>query len=157
MDTGKLKISVQSTAGIKPVEGAKITLRSTGNPTKILETSITDNSGRTEFPELTTPPLEYSMQPEMSQPYSLYTIEVESEGYGNVTINGIEVMPDETSLQTVQMRPVESGGSEQNIVMISPLHLPRLTIISGAGDGMCLKVFPLWWMRFLVCIFRAPT
>ncbi|MBE5901874.1 MAG: peptidoglycan-binding protein [Lachnospiraceae bacterium] len=117
MDTGKLKISVQSTVGIKPVEGAKITLRSTGNPTKILETSITDNSGRTEFPELMTPPLEYSMQPEMSQPYSLYTIEVESEGYGNVTINGIEVMPDETSLQTVQMRPVESGGSEQNIVI----------------------------------------
>ena len=117
MDKGKLIISVQSSIGIAPVQNAKITLRSTGNPTQILESFVTDNEGRTESVELETPPLEYSMEPEQPQPYSLYTVEVEREGYAPVTINGIEVLPQETAIQNIQMRPLELGDEETNLVI----------------------------------------
>ncbi len=117
MDTGKLKIEVQSALGIAPVAGARITLRSTGNPTNILEQFETDDSGQTESIELETPPLEYSMEPEQPQPYSLYTIEVEKEGFLPVTINGIEIMPEETAIQNVQMNPFETDNTENNIVI----------------------------------------
>ncbi|SFQ43901.1 Putative peptidoglycan-binding domain-containing protein [Lachnospiraceae bacterium XBB1006] len=142
MDTGKLLISVQSTLGIQPVSGAKITLRSTGDPTTILESFTTDSVGQSETIELKTPPLEYSMEPEQSQPYALYTIEVEAEAYAPVTINGIEVMPDETALQTVKMQPLADGGTEQNVVIDNntlfeeyPSKMPEAEIKPTTGGG----------------------
>ncbi len=117
MDKGRLKISVRSSVGISPIKGAKITLRDTGNPTKILEQFSTDDTGTSDILELETPPLDYSMKPEQPQPYSLYTIEVESEGYAPSTINGIEVLPQELALQSVNLRPLEMTEEEQNIVI----------------------------------------
>ncbi|MGN0312144.1 MAG: peptidoglycan-binding protein, partial [Lachnospiraceae bacterium] len=117
MDKGRLKISVRSSVGISPIKGAKITLRDTGNPTKILEQFSTDDAGTSDILELETPPLDYSMKPEQPQPYALYTIEVESEGYAPSTINGIEVLPQELALQSVNLRPLEVTEEEQNIVI----------------------------------------
>ena len=117
MDKGRLKISVRSSVGISPIKGAKITLRDTGNPTKILEQFSTDDTGTSDILELETPPLDYSMKPEQPQPYALYTIEVESEGYAPSTINGIEVLPQELALQSVNLRPLEVTEEEQNIVI----------------------------------------
>ena len=47
-------------------------ISSTGEPDKILEVLKTDLSGQTEVIELETPPLEYSMEPGLNQPYSEY-------------------------------------------------------------------------------------
>ena len=149
MDKGKLRISVRSSVGISPVRGAKITLRDTGNPTKILEQFTTDGTGTSETLELETPPLEYSMKPEQPQPYALYTIEVESEGYAPSTINGIEVLPQELALQSVNLRPLEVTDEEQNIVIDNhtlfeeyPPKIPESEIkpISETGEIVLSRV-----------------
>lgn len=149
MDKGKLRISVRSSVGISPVKGAKITLRDTGNPTKILEQITTDGTGTSETLELETPPLDYSMKPEQPQPYALYTIEVESEGYAPTTINGIEVLPQELALQSVNLRPLEVTDEEQNIVIANhtlfeeyPPKIPESEIkpISETGEIVLSRV-----------------
>ncbi|MGN0169667.1 MAG: peptidoglycan-binding protein [Lachnospiraceae bacterium] len=149
MDKGKLRIAVRSSVGISPVKGAKITLRDTGNPTKILEQITTDGTGTSETLELETPPLDYSMKPEQPQPYALYTIEVESEGYAPTTINGIEVLPQELALQSVNLRPLEVTDEEQNIVIANhtlfeeyPPKIPESEIkpISETGEIVLSRV-----------------
>lgn len=117
MAQGRLQFSLQSSIGIVPVSEAKITLRSATNPTNILQTLTSNNVGQTDTIELETPPVEYSLEPEQPQPYSLYTAEIEREGYAKVTISGIEVLPEETALQNVIMQPLETSDEEENIVI----------------------------------------
>lgn len=106
-DLGELKINVESALRTVPVENATVDISYTGEPDQILEEVRTDQNGNTGTLELKAPPLEYSMQPGETQPYSEYTIKVSAEGYEPVTISGSEVMSGELSLQNIRLRPLE--------------------------------------------------
>ena len=106
-DRGELKINVESALRTVPVENATVDISYTGEPDQILEEVRTDQNGNTGTLELKAPPLEYSMQPGETQPYSEYTIKVSAEGYESVTISGSEVMSGELSLQNIRLRPLE--------------------------------------------------
>ena len=93
-DRGELKINVESALRTVPVENATVDISYTGEPDQILEEVRTDQNGNTGTLELKAPPLEYSMQPGETQPYSEYTIKVSAEGY-------------ELSLQNIRLRPLE--------------------------------------------------
>ena len=108
-DQGELKINVESALRTVPVENATVDISYTGEPDQILEEVRTDQNGNTGTLELKAPPLEYSMQPGETQPYSEYTIKVSAEGYEPVTISGSEVMSGELSLQNIRLRPLEQG------------------------------------------------
>ena len=108
-DRGALKINVESALRTVPVENATVDISYTGEPDQILEEVHTDQNGNTGTLELKAPPLEYSMQPGETQPYSEYTIKVSAEGYEPVTISGSEVMSGELSLQNIRLRPLEQG------------------------------------------------
>ena len=108
-DRGALKINVESALRTVPVENATVDISYTGEPDQILEEVRTDQNGNTGTLELKAPPLEYSMQPGETQPYSEYTIKVSAEGYEPVTISGSEVMSGELSLQNIRLRPLEQG------------------------------------------------
>ena len=105
-DRGELKINVESALRTVPVENATVDISYTGEPDQILEEVRTDQNGNTGTLELKAPPLEYSMQPGETQPYSEYTIKVSAEGYEPVTISGSEVMSGELSLQNIRLRPL---------------------------------------------------
>lgn len=115
-DQGELRIDVTSTIGIQPVENATIQIYSGGS---LLEQVTTNISGQTVVLDLRTPPLEYSQQPDQPQPFAEYTIRVQAEGYRPVEVSDIDVFPGETSIQPVQMQPLETstGEGEQNIVV----------------------------------------
>ena len=100
-----------------PVENARITISYTGDPQNTLEQLNTNTEGQTETVELAAPPLEYSMEPEQSQPYAEYTVEVEAEGYRPVNIEGVDVFSGELSLQNVRMEPLEVSEELKNIVI----------------------------------------
>ena len=100
-----------------PVENARITISYTGDPQNTLEQLNTNTEGQTETVELAAPPLEYSMEPEQSQPYAEYTVEVEAEGYRPVNIEGVDVFSGELSLQNVRMEPLEVSEDLKNIVI----------------------------------------
>ncbi len=117
-DKGQLQINVTTERGVFPIEDASISLSYTGNPTETIEELTTNISGQTATLELPTPPLEYSMEPSESQPYSEYTIQVNAPGYRPINISGISVLPDETSVQNVRMETATAENPlERNIVI----------------------------------------
>lgn len=62
-DTGELKMEVVSTTDNLPIEGARIQISYSGDPSQQIEEVTTDESGMSEEVVLNTPPLEYSMSP----------------------------------------------------------------------------------------------
>ena len=118
VDTGTLRVRVSGRSDGSPVPDAKISLSYTGNPSQTLEEVTTDESGNSQVLELDAPPLEYSMEPSEQQPYSEYTITISAPGYRSVNISGIEVLPNQLSLQNVSLDAQDTQGSTiQNIVI----------------------------------------
>ncbi|MDY3917752.1 MAG: peptidoglycan-binding protein [Candidatus Limivivens sp.] len=119
-DKGRLRISVETETRLRPVKNATITIAYTGDPESTIEELQTDENGNAPEIELAAPPLEYSLTPGSSQPYSEYTIQVRAEGFETVTISGAEILPESTALQSVKMRPSYPEEAYENIVI--PAH-----------------------------------
>ena len=118
VDKGSLRVMVTGQSTGEPIPEARISLSYTGNPSQIIEEVSTDESGNSETFSLNTPPIEYSMEPSERQPYSEFTIEVTAPGFRSINISGISVLPEELSVQRVEMESVDSPGNPiQNIVI----------------------------------------
>ena len=120
VDKGRRQVVVQSSIGSRPIDRAEISVSYTGEPGNILEKVQTDNSGNSPTLELSAPPLEYSMSPGEYQPYSEYTIRVDAEGFEPVDIAGTEILPGETAVQPVSLRPIDGQEAFERIVI--PAH-----------------------------------
>lgn len=119
-DKGFLQITVESQGRLSPVPGARVTVFYTGDPDSVITEMTTDGNGRLPELELDTPPLEYSLTPSSNQPYAEYTIQVSADGYETTTVSGTEVLPDSLALQTINLRPLTSDETYDNIVI--PAH-----------------------------------
>lgn len=119
-DKGFLQITVESQGRLSPVPGARVTVFYTGDPDSVITEMTTDGNGRLPELELDTPPLEYSLTPGSNQPYAEYTIQVSADGYETTTVSGTEVLPDSLALQTINLRPLTSDETYDNIVI--PAH-----------------------------------
>lgn len=118
IDKGSLQIRVTDQIRQTPVPNAKVMVSYTGNPSMTVEEIYTDESGNTDNLELATPPLEYSMEPSEQQPYSECTIQVSAEGYRPVNVSGIEILPEELSVQTVEMEAEDAPGDPIDNIVI---------------------------------------
>ena len=118
VDQGTIKVQVTSAVGMVPVENARVTISYTGEPDSTLEQMSTDGDGQSEVLSLAAPPLEYSMEPDQSQPYAEYTVQVEAEGYRPVNVEGVDVFSGELSLQNVQMEPLEVSEQDMKNIVI---------------------------------------
>lgn len=116
-DLGQLQLDVHSSLGRIPINDATISISYTGDPNNTLEEVTTNSSGQTDTLTLNAPPLEYSMEPGQSQPYSEYTIRVTAPGYEPVNISGIEILPSATAIQEIEMEPIEDAEVSQPIVI----------------------------------------
>ena len=90
--TGGLLVSVLSSANNHPIENALVTISYTGNPDSIIEQVRTNSSGQTELVSLSAPPLEYSMEPGIEQPYSEYTLNVMADGFEPFDVSGTVIL-----------------------------------------------------------------
>lgn len=118
-DSGRLQVQVRTAIQNRPIAGARITISYTGAPGEPLEEVQTDANGQTEFLELPTPPVEYSLRPSEQQPYSEYNLNIQAPGYEPVEISGSEMLSGETSIQGVLMRPSSEGAFEDIVI---PAH-----------------------------------
>lgn len=118
--TGGLVTRVVSSLNSRPIEDAVVTISYTGNPDSIIEQVRTNSSGQTELLSLSAPPLEYSLEPGIEQPYSEYTLNVTAEGYEPFDVSGTEVLPDTNSVQEIRLDPITPQGHGTNIVI--PAH-----------------------------------
>lgn len=107
-----------SSIGLLPVTDATVKISYKGMPDAAIETLNTDISGQTEEISLPSPPLEYSLEPGSSQPYSEYNIEVTAPGYEPVMVSGTEILPDALALQPISMNPVEVEQEEEETIVI---------------------------------------
>lgn len=94
----------------------KISISYTGAPGQPLEQVQTNSSGQTEMLELAAPPVEYSLQPSVEQPYSEYNLNVEAEGYEPVEVSGSEILSGEISRQKIELRPLSDGAYEDVVI-----------------------------------------
>ena len=115
---GRLQINVTANVGLIPIDNASITISFTGEPDSTVETLRTDSSGQTDTVELKTPPLQYSLTPDSPMPYSEYTVSVTAPGYEPVIVSGVEVLPDVTAIQNIEMTPTEMTQEDEEIISI---------------------------------------
>lgn len=121
VDRGELRVQVVARGGNTPIQDAKVTISYTGDPDSTIEEVNTNDSGMSQSVTLDAPPLEYSMEPSESQPYSEYTIQVAAEGYRPIDISGIQILSNQLALQDIRMeREEEEQNPIDNIVI--PAH-----------------------------------
>lgn len=114
-DQGKLQVWVNARTQNRPVAGAEVSVSYSGDPQNILEKLSTDGDGRTQVLNLATPPLEYSMEPNINQPYSEYTIKVQAPGYQAVEVTGSELMSGQSSVQQILLDEVTPEDTFEDI------------------------------------------
>lgn len=116
--TGRLQINVTANIGLIPIQNASINISFTGEPDSTIENLTTNSSGQTDIIDLKTPPLQYSLTPNSPMPYSEYTVSVTAPGYEPVIVSGVEVLPDVTAIQNIEMTPTEMTQEEEEIISI---------------------------------------
>ena len=89
-------------------------------PDKILEVLKTDLSGQTEVIELETPPLEYSMEPGLNQPYSEYNLKVTAPGFEPVEVSGSQMLSGQLALQNLSLEPTITETASYEVLAIGP-------------------------------------
>ena len=107
LSQGFLRVFVIERTGLAPIENATVTIVYEEAPEAEPRGFTTDNSGQTPIITLPAPPLAYSEAPDEPKPYSEYTITVTKEGYEETIVTGSEILPDELSVQVVQLRRLE--------------------------------------------------
>lgn len=120
--TGQLEVSCNSIIGDRPVAGATVQITSESNPAQVLEEVTTDTIGRTNAIELPAPPIEYSMEPSATQPYSEYNVVVKTPGFEDVTVSGVEILPDQTAIQNVNLMPLDDALGNSSESFVIPPH-----------------------------------
>lgn len=111
MATGQLKISVFDETIGKPIAGAKAVVSKLSDGQAVDEI-ITDTSGQSNLLNLETPPLEYSLKPESPTPYGEYVLKISQDGFDDVTISGIQILPDSIANQPVFMKKIGDNGNQ---------------------------------------------
>ncbi len=106
MQDGLLTVSVIDSSTNKPIEGATVNIYSMddeqNNTGVVFENLTTNESGQVTDLTLSAPDVEYSLDPTSTvRPYSEYIIEVLSEGFEPVLINGAQILPIVKSLQNI--------------------------------------------------------
>ncbi|MCL2405213.1 MAG: carboxypeptidase-like regulatory domain-containing protein [Defluviitaleaceae bacterium] len=105
-ETGRLQIDVMALDIAKPITNATVRVTPRGRPSEILGELATDDSGQTYTIDLPAPPAEYSQQPSTEKPYSEYDVSVSYDGYEQVIVQGVQILPNTVSYQDVTLNPL---------------------------------------------------
>ena len=115
---GNLQIQVINIRNNFPIQNAKVSISSKGEPERVLEQLTTDSSGQTENISLPAPPEEYSLEPGIYQPYSEYDVLVEAEGFKPLNISGTEILAGTQAIQPAALTGDEGGTPPEDPVVI---------------------------------------
>lgn len=112
---GFLEVTAKTASGALPVEGAKVSIyeylpSEDGANGKLLYSIITDEDGRTPRLALGTKNKELSMTPGNKNPFSVYNISVEREGFYNNRYVNVPIFQGVTSIQPVELIPLSEYG-----------------------------------------------
>ncbi|MBQ8640296.1 MAG: peptidoglycan-binding protein [Lachnospiraceae bacterium] len=114
-DRGLLKTIVTSASNNYPIQNATVSISTIEEPDRILEEVTTDSTGQTEDVEVSTPPFDYSQQPEEPRPYAELLLRITAPGFEPLVIRGTEVLPERTAIQEARLQPDASQQPTQNV------------------------------------------
>lgn len=117
-DQGLLQINVVNIQNNFPIENATVRIAYKGDPQSTVEQVSTNSSGQTEQVALSAPPIDYSLQPGINQPYSEYTLQITAPGFKTTEISGTEILPDVTAIQPVRLEPESDPEAVENPIVI---------------------------------------
>lgn len=103
IETGRLIVSALSTDPAIPLNNARIRIYQS-ETNLILRELWTNSVGQTEPFELGAPPIEYSQTTSGARPYSTYRLQADAAGFQSVVIDGVQILPESTALQNVQLQ-----------------------------------------------------
>lgn len=104
---GFLQARVTTARGVLPVENAAVTVSGMENGSPVLyRTVFTDSSGLTPLLSLPAVSAQLSMQPGIKQPYVLYTVQVQKDGYFPVENTGVPIYEGILARQPVHLIPL---------------------------------------------------
>ncbi len=106
--TGYLQVFVRTAGEALPVEGARV--RVTGSAVE--RELLTDRSGRTERVALPTPSAQNSLSAGLKNPFALYRVTVEKEGFYRQTTENVPVFAGVSSLQPITLVGLAEYGSD---------------------------------------------
>lgn len=105
---GLLQVNAFSERVGSPAEGAlvRVTDPDTG---AVLEETRTDMNGKISPITLSTPPLDYSLQPDQPRPFNQYNLTVTLPGFEEASIENVQLYPSCTALQEIVLKPLPSN------------------------------------------------
>lgn len=117
MAKGYLVVNVYADNIAQPLDNAKVTI--VGNNTNL--ELFTNESGQTDKVELDAPDLKYSEEEQSEvNPYSVYTVTVSKDDFTTVNVVGVEVYPDELSMQDVYLTNKSDTLENEVTINIDP-------------------------------------
>ena len=71
------------------------------------------------------------------------TVTVSANGYRNITVSGVEVMPDRLSIQDIELEVLDAPGNDVDNIVI-PAHTPvsytHLDVYKRQSDYCMLRI-----------------
>ncbi len=113
---GWLQVTARSADSALPVEGASVmVLRRNGTETTLVQTLLTDESGKTPKIQLPAPAITTNPM----QPFSVYTVKIHRPGYIRLESRNVPIFPGVTSVQPFAMIPLPKGESEDTPAVVN--------------------------------------
>lgn len=121
MSTGKLQINIYNESIAMPLVNAKAQISLSSEPDKIIDEIITNNSGKSDILELSTPPVEYSLEPNSPRPYEEYNIKISQSGFESINIERVQILPNSLAEQNIYMKKIQNNN-QNNLNFFIPDH-----------------------------------
>ncbi|MBQ8724200.1 MAG: hypothetical protein IJY74_00835 [Oscillospiraceae bacterium] len=113
---GWLQVTARSADSALPVEGASVmVLKRNGTENTLVQTLLTDESGKT--PKIQLPAPAISENP--MQPFSVYTVKIHRPGYIRLESRDVHIFSGVTSVQPFAMIPLPKGEGEDTPAVIN--------------------------------------
>jgi len=117
---GGLVVNATTLRGLYPVPNALVTVFSGSvSDKKIVESGVTDQSGKSELFKLKTEPKADSLEANGSVPYTSYNLSVQSDGYVEQIAMNVPVFSGVISVQNVDLLPISAAGGHTSPQIIN--------------------------------------
>lgn len=127
LGTGFLVAQVYTSRGVIPIEDASVSITSEHPDGRRLHSfRSTDLSGKTSPASLEAPDRSLSQHPSQEQPFAAYTLQVDHPLYYTVLVKNIQVFDGSTTLQNVELIPLEEAAAYDQRLTTFPVPPPDL-------------------------------
>lgn len=127
MAVGFLVVQAATSRGVIPIAGASVSvLKGSAGAAELFAFRTTAGDGKTEPVALEAPAPALSQQPASVRPFTTCTVRASHPLYYTVEVDDVQIFAEETSLQQVEMVPLEENSNPKARVrtfLVEPQNL----------------------------------